>query len=49
MKGHEENPLVPVNTAPVQPIEEVPQAGEVVEVVRDQGDVPGEGDNVVPE
>ena len=49
MKGYEENPPVPVNAAPDQPIEEVPQAEEVVEVVRDQRDVPGEGANVVPE
>ena len=49
MKGHEENPLVPVNAAPDQPIEEVLQAKEVVEVVGAQRDVPGEGDNVVPE
>ena len=49
MKGHEENPPVPVNAGPDQPIEEVPQAEEVVEVVRAQRDVPGEGDNVVPE
>ena len=48
MKGHEENPPVPVNAAPVQPIEEVPQAEEV-EVVGARGDLPGEGDNVVPE
>ena len=49
MKGHKENPSVPVNAAPDQPIEEVPQAEEVVEVVGAQRDVPGEGDNVVPE
>ena len=49
MKDYEENPPVPVNAAPDQPIEEVPQAEEVVEVVRDQGDVPGEGANFVPE
>ena len=33
MKGHEENPRVLVNAASDQPIEEVPQAEEVVEVV----------------
>ena len=49
MKGHEENPPVPVNAAPDQPIEEVPQTEEVVEVVGVHRDVPGEGDNVVPE
>ena len=49
MKGYEENPPVPVNAAPDQPIEEVPQAEEVVEVVGVQRDVPGDGDNVVPE
>ena len=49
MKGHEENPTVPVNAASDQPIEEVPQAEEVVEVVETQGDIPGEGDNGVPE
>ena len=49
MKGHEENPPVPVNAAPDQPIEEVPQAEEVVEVVGVQRDVSGEGNNVVPE
>ena len=49
MKGHEENPTVPVNAAPDQPIEEVPQAVEVVEMVETQGDIPGEGNNVVPE
>ena len=49
MKGYEENPPAPVNVAPAQPIEEVPQAEEVVEVVGVQRDVPGEGDNVVPE
>ena len=49
MKGHEENPPVPVNAAPDQPIEEVPQAEEVVEVVETQRDVLGEGDNVVLE
>ena len=49
MKGHEEHPPVPVNAAPVQPIGEAPQAAEVVEVVGDEGDNPGEGDNVVPE
>ena len=49
MKGYEENPPVPVNAAPDQPIEEVPQAKKVVEVVGAQKDVPGEGDNVVPE
>ena len=48
IKGHEEIPPVPVNAAPVQPIEEVPQAKEVVEVVGAQGDVPEEGDNVGP-
>ena len=48
MKGHEENPSLPVNAAPVQPIEEVPQAKDAVEVVGAQGDVPGEGDNVGP-
>ena len=49
MKGHEENPSVPVNAAPVQPVEKVPQAKEVVEVVGAQGDLSGKGDNVVPE
>ena len=49
MKGHEENPPVPVNAAPVQPVEEVPQAKEVVEVVGAQGDFSEEGGNVVPE
>ena len=49
MKGHEEIPPVPVNAAPDQPIEEVSQAEEVVEVVGVQRDVPGEGNNVVPE
>ena len=49
MKGYEENPPAPVNAAPAQPIEEVPQADEIVEVEEDQGGVPGEGDNVVPE
>ena len=49
MKGHKENPSVPVNAAPDQPIEEVPQAEEVVEVVETQGDVSEEGDIVVPE
>ena len=49
IKGHEENPPVPVNAALVQPVEEVPQAKEVVEVVGAQGDLPKEGDNVVPE
>ena len=49
MKGHEENPLVPVNAAPVQPVGEVPQAEEVVKVVGVQGDLFGEGGNVVPE
>ena len=37
MKGHEENSPLPVNAALVQPIEEVPQAKEVVEVVGAQG------------
>ena len=37
MKGHEEIPPVPVNAAPDQPIEEVPQAEEVVEVVGPRG------------
>ena len=49
MKGYEENPPAPANAAPAQPIEEVPQADEIVEVEEDQGGVPGEGDNVVPE
>ena len=49
MKGHEENPPVPVNAVPVQPIEEVPEAEEIVEVVGVQRDVSREGDNVVPE
>ena len=49
MKGHEENPPVPVNAASDQPIEEVPQAAVVVAVVETQRDVPEEGDNVVPE
>ena len=48
MKGYEENPPAPVNAAPAQPIEEVPQAEEVVEMVGVQRDVSGEGDNVVP-
>ena len=33
MKGHEENPSVLVNAAPVQPIEEVLQAEDAVEIV----------------
>ena len=49
MKSHEENPPVLVNATPDQPIDEVPQAEEVFEVVGVQRDVPGEGDNVVPE
>ena len=49
MKGHEENPPVLVNAALVQPIEEVPQAEEVVEVVGAQGDLSREGGNVVLE
>ena len=49
IKGYEENPPAPVNAAPAQLIEEVPQTEEVVEVVEVQKDVPGEGDNVVPE
>ena len=49
MKGYEENPPAPVNAAPGQPIEKVPPPDEIVEVEEDQGGVPGEGDNVVPE
>ena len=49
MKGHEENPPVPVNAAPVQPVEEALQAERVVEVEGAQGDLFGEGNNVVPE
>ena len=51
MKGYEENPPAPANAAPTQPIEEVPQADEIVEVEEDQGGIPGEGnnDNVAPE
>ena len=51
MKGYEENPPAPANAAPAQPIEEVPQADEIVEMEEDQGGVPGEGnnDNVAPE
>ena len=50
MKGYEEDPPASADAAPAQPIEEVPQAGEIVEV-EDQGGVPGEGsnDNVAPE
>ena len=50
MKGYEEEPPVSANAAPAQPIEDVPQTDEVVEV-EDQGGVPGEGsnDNVAPE
>ena len=32
MKGHEENPPVPVNVAPIQPVEEAAQTEGVVEV-----------------
>ena len=49
MKGHEENPPVPVNAAPVQPVEEALQVEEVVEVEGAQGGLSGEGNNVVPE
>ena len=49
MKGHEKNPLVPVNAAPVQPVEDALQVEGVVEVEGAQGDLPGEGNNVVPE
>ena len=49
MKGHEEDPPSPANAAPVQPIEGVPQADDIVEV-EGQGGFPGEGnDNVAPE
>ena len=41
MKGHEENPPVPVNAASVQSVEEVPQAEGVVEVEGTQGEIVG--------
>ena len=42
MRGHDSaDPLMSVNAAPVQPIEEAPQAEGVVEVEGDQGEVAG--------
>ena len=41
IKGHEENPPVPVNAAPVQLVEEALQVEGVVEVEGAQGDLSG--------
>ena len=41
MKGHEENPHVPVNAAPVQLVEDALQVEGVVEVEGAQGDLSG--------